>query len=180
MKTIYILLTNTGTITSRLIRKFSDLEYTHSCISLDGYNFYSFSRKYTYLILPAGMVIENTDKGGLKRFSNRNCVLYKLDIEDKKYNKLDKVINKMMKNTKLRYNILGLLYCRLGFAFERQNHMFCSEFVCWVLAKSDIIYLEKSRSLYKPSDLMQIDGIEEAYKGTLFELDKFLKSKKEG
>ena len=99
MKTIYILLTNTGTITSRLIRKFSDLEYTHSCISLDGYNFYSFSRKYTYLILPAGMVIENTDKGGLKRFSNRNCVLYKLDIEDKKYNKLDKVINKMMKNT---------------------------------------------------------------------------------
>ena len=130
--------------------------------------------------LPAGMVIENTDKGGLKRFSNRNCVLYKLDIEDKKYNKLDKVINKMMKNTKLRYNILGLLCCRLGFAFERQNHMFCSEFVCWVLAKSDIIYLEKSRSLYKPSDLMQIDGIEEAYKGTLFELDKFLKSKKEG
>lgn len=180
MKTIYILLTNTGTITSRLIRKFSDLEYTHSCISLDGYNFYSFSRKYTYLILPAGMVIENTDKGGLKRFSNRNCVLYKLDIEDKKYNKLDKVINKMMKNTKLRYNILGLLCCRLGFAFERQNHMFCSEFVCWVLVKSDIIYLEKSRSLYKPSDLMQIDGIEEAYKGTLFELDKFLKSKKEG
>lgn len=180
MKTIYILLTNTGTITSRTIRMFTSLSYTHSCISLDGYNFYSFSRKYTYLILPAGMVVEHLDKGGLKRFANNNCILYKLEIPDKKYNKLNKIIRQMISNTKLRYNIIGLLCCRLGIAFERQNHMFCSEFVSWALAKSNIIYLEKSRSLYKPSDLMKIDKIKEVYKGTLFELNNFLKNKKEG
>ena len=54
-RTIYILLTRSGTWFSRLIHFATRDNYTHASIGLDGPDgpFYSFARKYRYLALPA-------------------------------------------------------------------------------------------------------------------------------
>jgi inositol transport system substrate-binding protein len=176
MKNIYILLTNTGTIASRTIRMFSDLKYTHSAVSLDimSKEFYSFSRKFTYLVLPGGMITENLDNGNFKRFKTCGCCLYKLSVTDNQYKKLNKLLHKMIQNKKYRYNVLGLLLCKFNVEYERKRHRFCSEFVAEVLGKSGIVALEKSRSLYRPSDLAKINGMEKIYEGTLESLSKYI------
>ena len=53
-RTIYILLTRSGTWFSRLIHFATQDSYTHASIGLDGPDgpFYSFARKYRYLALP--------------------------------------------------------------------------------------------------------------------------------
>ena len=58
MKSIYILLTRSTTICSRIVYMATRSEFTHAAISLDR-NFdklYTFGRKYKRLMLPAGFV----------------------------------------------------------------------------------------------------------------------------
>ena len=59
-RTIYILLTRSGTWFSRLIHLATADSYTHASIGLDGPigPFYSFARKYSHFALPAGLVEE--------------------------------------------------------------------------------------------------------------------------
>lgn len=56
-RTIYILLTRSGTWFSRLIHLATADSYTHASIGLDGPigPFYSFARKYSHFALPAGL-----------------------------------------------------------------------------------------------------------------------------
>ena len=60
-RTIYSLLTRSGTCFSRLIHLATQDSYTHASIGLDGPSgpFYSFARKYEHLALPAGLVEES-------------------------------------------------------------------------------------------------------------------------
>ena len=55
-RTVYILLTRSGTWFSRLIHLATQDSYTHVSIGLDGPTgpFYSFARKYEHFALPAG------------------------------------------------------------------------------------------------------------------------------
>ena len=63
-KTVYILLTRSGTWFSRLIRFATDDCYTHASIGLDGPDgpFYSFGRRYERFALPAGLVEESVGR----------------------------------------------------------------------------------------------------------------------
>ena len=61
MKTIYILLTKSTTLCSKVVYLATRSEYTHAAISLDK-NFdqlYTFTRKYKRLLLPAGFAVES-------------------------------------------------------------------------------------------------------------------------
>ena len=61
MRSIYILLTKSTTICSKVVYMATRSEFTHAAISLNG-NFdelYTFSRKYKRIILPAGFVTES-------------------------------------------------------------------------------------------------------------------------
>lgn len=62
-KTVYILLTRSGTWFSRLIHLATDDCYTHASIGLDGPAgpFYSFGRLDPRFALPAGLVQERLD-----------------------------------------------------------------------------------------------------------------------
>ena len=75
MKTIYILLTKSTTICSKVVYLSTKSEYTHSAISLDK-NFdklYTFSRKYKRLLLPAGYVVESAYEGLLGDSDDMRC-----------------------------------------------------------------------------------------------------------
>jgi hypothetical protein len=173
-KDIYLLFTNTETFVSRIIRNFTTLEYTHVSLSLNinSKKFFSFSRKYTYLILPGGFIIEGLDFGGLKRFENNSCRLCKLNISDEQFRILQKEINKMFINNNYRYNIIGLIFCYFNKPLEREKHKFCSEFVATMIEKMNVNKFDKHTSLCRPSDLMNLENLEIVFEGKIKELNK--------
>ena len=96
---IYIILTHTGTVLSRIIRCYTKDEYSHVSIALDKNleNMYSFGRLNPYNPFFGGFVHEKVNEGVYKRFKNTKTCIYSLEIEDSKYRKIEKTINKMKK-----------------------------------------------------------------------------------
>ncbi len=114
MKEIYILLTKSGTIFSRLIHRMSEGEYTHVSLALDSEltTLYSFGRKYKYSMLPAGFVRENVNRGVMGSSDSMRCALYKMNISDDCYQKLCNRLRHMEANREVyRYNIVGIPMC---------------------------------------------------------------------
>ena len=85
-RTIYILLTRSGTWFSRLIHLATQDDYTHASIGLDGPRgpFYSFARKYERLALPAGLVEEQVTPHRRRV----PCCLYALTVDEETYLRL--------------------------------------------------------------------------------------------
>lgn len=85
MKKIYIVLTYTGTILSKLVKMYTKKEYSHVSIALDEdlKEMYSFGRTYAYCPFIAGFVHEEIDKGTFKRFKKRRLefILYKFQMK---------------------------------------------------------------------------------------------------
>ena len=81
-RTIYILLTRSGTWFSRLIHLATADSYTHASIGLDGPigPFYSFARKYSHFALPAGLVEEQIGPELRTKRQQVPCCLYELSV----------------------------------------------------------------------------------------------------
>ena len=141
MKKIYIVITFTGTILSRIVRLITKKTYCHASISLDKNldNMYSFGRKNPYLLLPAGFIHEYKDKGTFKRFYKTKAKIYELEVNQEQYNELKKLIRDFNNNKdNLQFNIIGLVTAIFRLKIKRRKHYYCSEFVKYALDKSNI------------------------------------------
>lgn len=177
MKSIYLVMTATGTWFSKCIGLYTREKYNHASICLDsGINeFYSFGRKIVWFPLVGGFVIEHKDKGLFKAFGNTMCAIYRLDIENAKYYALKKSIGLFIKNRRMYgYNILGLLGVMLNIPMKRKNKFFCTQFVATVLQNSNIHDFGKDPSLVTPQDLYGISGLVPVYEGRLSDLGRGL------
>ena len=69
MRKVYIVLTYTGTILSKIVKFYTRKEFSHVSISLDEKldEMYSFGRIHAYNPFWAGFVHENKNKGTFKR-----------------------------------------------------------------------------------------------------------------
>ena len=87
MKKIYIILTYTGTILSRIVKIYTRKEYSHVSISLDRdlNQMYSFGRLNPYNPFIGGFVHEGVDRGTFKRFKNTKTKIYSMEIDEEKY-----------------------------------------------------------------------------------------------
>ena len=173
MKSIYILLTKTNTILSRAIHAAPGNQYTHAALSLDDTftQLYSFGRKYKYSYLPAGFVRESVNRGVLGDCDDVECAVYELQISNRKYKKLCKVLNEMEAEMEVyQYNILGLILCLFGVANQRRHHFFCSQFVSYVLVKSGVVEFGKAPSLIRPVDFQNLPEASEVFCGSVAQL----------
>lgn len=170
MKMIYILLTRTRTLNSRLIHAATCDEYTHVAIALDPElkELYSFARLYAYAPLPAGFVQENLQTAVYARNKKANCMLYQMAVADEQYDFICTRINQMKESKDTyHYSVLGLLLCKMDFAHERYSHMFCSQFVSRLLEEAGAVILPKPSSLMRPIDFTRLSGLHCCYKGTI-------------
>lgn len=173
MKPVYIVLTRTNTILSRLIYAVTKNKYTHASLSLDT-DFrclYSFGRKNPKLLLPAGFVKESIYEGVFGAFENIHCAVYKVDVSDENHAKLCDLLNTMeLKGHTYRFNILGLPLCLIGFKKKRDVHFFCSQFVAYALAESGALDMGKDCSLVRPIDFHKSPDIEQIFAGNIGQL----------
>ncbi len=170
MKSIYILLTRSRTSVSRLIYLATADPYTHSAISFDEdlNTLYSFSRKYIRLPLPAGLHEESLDTGFFKKYDDIPCALYELKVPDDVYYSAKSDVEKMMEESDVyRYNIIGLILCKLNIPYHRKRHYFCSQFVSEILEKNNALELPKDTALMKPVDYTLLPELECRFVGNI-------------
>ena len=173
MKTIYILLTRSGTLLSKLVYAVTGASYTHASMAFDEELncLYSSTRKNGYTMLPAGPSKEYLNKGVFRLRGDAPCALYALDVTDEAYVRARRRAEHMMARGELyRFNTLGLILCALHIRWQRRRHYFCSQFVSEVLQKSGALDLPKPSTLMHPSDYAELPQLRCLYRGTLADL----------
>lgn len=167
MKKIYIILTYTGTILSRIVKIYTRKEYSHVSISLDRdlNEMYSFGRLNPYNPFIGGFVHEGIDRGTFKRFKNTKTKIYSMEIDEEKYERLEEIIENIQQKKKLyKFNVIGLIAVALNVRIKREKCFYCAEFVKYVLEQSEVVELPE---IIKPDDFNKLNGLNEVYIGKL-------------
>lgn len=173
MKTIYILLTRSGTLLSKLVYAVTGASYTHASMAFDEELscLYSSTRKNGYTMFPAGPSKEYLNKGIFRLRGNAPCALYALEVTDEAYARASRRAEHMMARGEMyRFNTLGLILCALHIRWQRRRHYFCSQLVSEVLEKSGAMTLPKDSTLMHPNDYTQLPQLKCLYEGSLADL----------
>ena len=171
---IYVVISQTGTLFSRVLKLVTHYPYNHVSISLDKdlKLMYSFARRKTYCPWIAGFIKEYPDRGVFKRKTNTKCQVYKWNVTEEQYGKLLLTLQPFLENpNQYHYNFLGLPLIWAGVEWKRQHHYVCSEFVTHLLVESDIIESCQIHRTIRPYEFSMLDGSELIYTGFLREYD---------
>ena len=168
MKKIYIVLTYTGTLLSRIIKKYTKDEYSHASISLDVElnQMYSFGRLNPYNPFIGGFVHEGLNRGTFKRFKNTKAGIYCLEITDDQYKAIEENIkNIQSKKDEYNFNVLGLFAAGFNKKICHDDCFYCAEFVKYIIESTGIdIGLPE---IIKPEDFKYAKGLKPVYNGLL-------------
>lgn len=165
-KKVYILLTDTGSYFTRLIKLFTKKPYNHASIAFDSElsEVYSFGRKQVGNPFRGGFVKENLQQGFFKQ---ADCAVYSLTVTENQLRKMKCYIQEIEEQKEdYRYNLLGLFGFLLNKPIKREKAFFCSQFVASALTKCTIDF-EKPLSLIAPYDLQEISELKLVYEGKL-------------
>lgn len=169
-KSIYIVVSQTGTVVSRLIRILTKAQYNHASISLDSEltRMYSFGRIFTHNPVLAGFVKENPKKGVFKKCKNTKIKIMRIDVSPEVYESTEALLEDMYRNRrKYHYNYIGLLTAYWEKPFHIGNNFYCSEFVKEVLIRENIVDAKDFDEVVKPIDFLEIKDRQDVYEGYL-------------
>ena len=167
---VYIVLTQTGTILSRILKRLTGAEYNHASFSLDDNLsvMYSFGRKFPHNPFWGGFVKESPYYGTFKRFRRTEAIVLGFYIEREKYEKLHEYLEDMYKNRKnFHYNYSGLFLALFRKHHKAENCFTCSEFVEDVIRRFDLLPAENFPKIVKPIDFLEAFGHLAIYRGRL-------------
>ena len=169
-KRIYIMLSHSGSLFSKMITLCTREPYTHVSTAFDEHlkEMYSFGRLNPYNPIIGGFVKEDIVNGTFGRFPHARCALYSLEIDAYQYNSLRNELFKFkIESNKYGYNLLGVLSAAFNFPLHRKYSYFCSQFVSEILLNSGIRIIDKNPSLTAPMDFMNCKELEIIYEGEL-------------
>jgi len=168
-QSVYIVLTHTGTLFTRVIRTFTGAPYNHASIAFDPEltELYSFGRRNPNNPLTGGFVREDIRSGIYGKFPNTTCVVYELRVSGREAAKMKRVLGLFIrKQNKLRYNLAGVIGIALNRPVETGNAYFCSQFVAELLHRSGVRLWDKPPALVAPDDFRRC-GLRPVYMGKL-------------
>ena len=171
-RSVFILLTNTGTLFTRIIQGYTKAPYNHASISFNRElsELYSFGRKHPNNPLNGGFVKEDIKTGTYSKYPNTTCVIYELQVSDREVEKMRRVLQIFVRShQKYLYNILGVIGIALKEPVEFSNSYFCSQFVAEILDRSGIKLWKKLPALVTPDDFRQSERLQLIYEGKLSE-----------
>jgi hypothetical protein len=164
---VYIILSDTGTWFTRLIRLYTKAPYNHVSISLDEdfTEVYSFGRKQPENPFIGGFVQEDFN-GDL--FKEATCAVYSCVVTDQQYRQIRSIVDKFKRNSdEYRYNLLGVIGIMLKLNIKREKAFFCSQFVASIFEQSGARIVHKSAALTTPADIGQSQALDLIYQGDL-------------
>lgn len=170
LKQVYIVISQTGTVLSRILKLITGAEYNHASISLsdDLSVMYSFGRRNPYNPFWAGFVTESVHFGTFKRFRETKVTVLAVDVNLKKYEAMRSFIDTMLiTKDDYSYNYLGLWLAAFNICFKRQNRYYCSEFVREVLLKYHIKGSKQLSGIVHPMNFLNMPYARTVYCGKL-------------
>jgi hypothetical protein len=178
-KKIYILLTRTNTLISRIIATVTGTRFTHAALSLDYRltRLYSFGRLYTYYPFIGRFKHEQTSSGVYGRFRRSPCALFELQVSEYSYDSISARIAELIRHRdRYKYNFIGLFGNYVGQPIRRKYHYFCSEFVADTLIRGDALRIRRDPALVRPSDFLEMVDLKPVFYGTIETLESFVNS----
>jgi len=172
---IYVLLTDTGTLFTRLIKAFTGAPYNHASLALDSElkELYSFGRKCPMNPWAAGFVEEDVSEGTYRLFPDTRCALLRLQVAPCQREAMIRKVRRFQEQKgEYRYNLLGLLGILLNVGLASGKSYFCSQFVAEVLASGEVTLWPRPSSLIAPDDFRQHPAFELVYEGPLYQYPK--------
>ena len=168
MEKIYVLLMHTNTIPSKIVRLFTNYEYSHVAISLDKScsTLYSFGRKKLNNALEGGFTRETKTGEFFAFFNKTQCKIYEIEVTNKQYKNIKQTIEKMHKDSnKYKYDFLGIGFRFFNIPITFKNRYVCSYFIADILEKNDIHKFNKKTSFVRPKDFDNILKSKLIYEG---------------
>lgn len=166
-KLIYIVLTETGTLLSRIIKFYTQEKFSHVSIAFDSElnEMYSFGRKHENNPFIGGFVHEEPSS---KIFRQANCAIYSCRVSEEQYESLKSQINYYKLNKEqYKYNFIGLFFVACRLELNRKNAFFCSQFIATLLERVGLSLEGMCPSLMAPTDLAKLPYLKLCYIGTV-------------
>ncbi|HEX7064031.1 MAG TPA: hypothetical protein VF199_03095 [Bacillales bacterium] len=171
-RSVYILLTDTGTLFTKTVKRYTRVPYNHTSLSFDikFEELYSFGRKNPKNPLKAGFVKEDIYQGTYSHFRDTRCVLFKLDVSEQQLAEMRRTVLAFQLRHKIySYNLIGLLGVMIQHPIEMENAYFCSQFVAEVLNRAGLDLWNKSSALVTPGDFLEHASFQKIYEGKLYD-----------
>lgn len=156
---LYIVLSQTGTLLSQLLKVITGAEYNHASLSVaaDLEQMYSFGRLHPYNPFWGGFVMESPHKGTFKRFGNTKVVVLAVEINEEQYIEICNYLKWMYsEKEKYHYNYLGLFLAAFHIKYEKSDCYYCSEFVKDILIKGKVNGADRLLAIVKPIHFLKI------------------------
>ena len=170
MGNIYIIVSQTGTMLSKILKFITGAQYNHVSLGLsnDLKTMYSFGRKNAYNPFWGGFVTESADFGTFKRFSKTQVIVLRINVGQQKQQEIAEQIKFMLENKKrYGYNYFGLCLAGFKIAHKSENRYYCSEFVRDILQKNGVEGSEILKPIVEPIHFLQIPKAHTVYTGRL-------------
>lgn len=169
---LYIVLTRTNTIVSRLIHLFTQDDYTHAALALDRelMEMYSFARKRTHNPFIGRFKHERLNEGIYKLAKQLPGVILEIEVPQESYLEARELIEKFITHrSRYKYNYRGLIYGLIKKPTKTNERFLCSQFVYYVLYESGVVDFQTAANLVRPQDFMGMGG-RVVFQGDLKEL----------
>ncbi len=166
---VYIVLSQTGTVLSRVLKLLTRAPYNHSSIALseDLHAMYSFGRLNPYNPFIGGFVEESPDHGTFKRFKNTRVMVLEFEVSPRAREEFGVLLGDMLREqAKYHYNYLGLLLAALRIHREKTDCYYCSEFVKAMAQKLGLDGVEGIPPIVKPIHFLGLNH-KTVYEGRL-------------
>ena len=160
-KKIYIALTQTGTILSRIVKIVTRDKYNHVSISTseDLSDLYSFGRINPYNPFKAGFVKETPTTGTFARFYKTDALVLELPVTEETYAGIKAELEDMYeRREQYHYNYKGLFLAYFGKVKPKKNTYYCSEFAQSILKKYGLGLKKTEAELVCPNDFVNVHG----------------------
>ncbi|HHT42396.1 MAG TPA: hypothetical protein GX014_03250 [Firmicutes bacterium] len=169
---LYVVLTRTNTVISRLIHLVTRDEYTHAALALDRdlKEMYSFARKYTHNPFIGRFKHERLDEGIYRLAKRLPGLILEIEVAEEQYQQVSRLIQEFVDNSsRYKYNCRGLVYGLLNKPTKRDDRFLCSQFVYYLLKESGVVDFHMPANLVKPQHFLDLQA-RVVYQGDLKEL----------
>ena len=167
---IYIVVSQTGTLLSRILKAVTGAKYNHVSLSLspDLMRMYSFGRLHPYNPFWGGFVMESPCTGTFKRFTATRVIVFSLSVSGEVYDKIACTVERMLsERDAYHYNYLGLFLAAVHIRYRRDKRYYCSEFVRELLFRYRVNGAELLPPIVQPIHFLMMPNLRMIYCGYL-------------
>lgn len=170
MKKIYIVLSQTRSIVSKLIQLATGDPFTHASISFgeEPEVMYSFGRVFPHNPVWGGFVRESVSFGTMMRFRDAEVAVVCVPVNDEEYEQIRSCVHSMYgRRRQYGYNYIGLVCAKFGITYRWQNHYYCSEFIKEILEKFGVASEGELSDIVRPVEFLKLRRGKLIYRGRL-------------